>query len=386
MVLALPSLFLFIVYIRKLLNYIVADKTSPPSSPPDSSSKSGKKQLFDGARDGDIEKVRDSAGLTTRMTAVNNNEQEIGKVLDEETLETIKANQQMERKSYYLGVNSIDAAVEAIGSLSFFTVIDKKSAQFKYAHEGRMSVGILPIKDPVGAVFFVTGTFTTEEMSEIEALAKHEYAPLSEAVSDVVAQTMLDLDKKGLRMTHQILGKGENPNKGLGGLKCNVNNSFEECPADKKTAPIKEPVFFKNVQDGNKTYELYLEDDAEIAKTWLLTKKVEKSQYYISVKTQQGTWGMDKEGLYLTDLLPWQTDLSRAQVEGSVIGIPSMFSLSNAKRGIADNFVVQVQCGKDGCSGLWHDALRYRNKTLVRCPKCSSYNVIDSSNIVYLEG
>lgn len=154
----------------------------------------------------------------------------------------------------------------------------------------------------------------------------------------------------------------------------------------KEAITMKEPVFFKNLQDGNKTYELYLEDDAEIAKTWLLTKKVEKSEYYINVKTQQGTWGMDKEGLYLTDLLPWQTDLSLAQVEGSVIGTPSMFNLGSAERGIADNFVVQVQCGKDGCSGLWHDALRYRNKTLVRCPKCSSYNVIDSSNIIYLEG
>ena len=147
---------------------------------------------------------------------------------------------------------------------------------------------------------------------------------------------------------------------------------------------MKEPVFFKNLQDGNRTYELYLEDDAEVAKAWLLTKKVEKPEYYITVKTKQGTWGMDKEGLYLTDLLPWQADLSLAQIEGSVVGIPSMFNLGMAERGMADNFVVQVQCGKDGCTGLWHDALRYQNKTIVRCPKCSSYNVIDSRNIIYL--
>ena len=141
---------------------------------------------------------------------------------------------------------------------------------------------------------------------------------------------------------------------------------------------MKEPVFFKNLQDGNRTYELYMEDDAEVAKAWLLTKKVEKPEYYITVKTKQGTWGMDKEGLYLTDLLDWQTDLSLAQVEGLVTGIPSMFNLGIAERGVADNFVVQVQCGKGGCNGLWHDGLRYQNKTIVRCPKCSSYNVIDT--------
>jgi len=149
---------------------------------------------------------------------------------------------------------------------------------------------------------------------------------------------------------------------------------------------MKEPVFFKTLQDGNRTYELYLEDDVEVAKAWLLTKKVEKPEYYITVKTKQGTWGMDKEGLYLTDLLDWQTDISLAQFEGSVVGIPSMFNLGIAERGVADNFVVQVQCGKGGCNGLWHDALRYQNKTFVRCPKCSSYNVIDTHNIHYLGG
>ncbi len=149
---------------------------------------------------------------------------------------------------------------------------------------------------------------------------------------------------------------------------------------------MKEPVFFKNLQDGNRTYELYFEDDVEVAKAWLLTKKVEKPEYYITVKTRQGTWGIDKEGLYLTDLLDWQTDISLAQFEGSVTGIPSAFNLGIAERGVTDNFVVQVKCGKVGCNGLWHDALRYHNKTIVRCPKCSSYNVIDTNNIHYIEG
>ena len=147
---------------------------------------------------------------------------------------------------------------------------------------------------------------------------------------------------------------------------------------------MSEPKYFKTLQDGNRTYELYIEDDAEVAKEWLLTKKVEKPNYYITIKTNQGTWGLDKEGLYLTNLLPWQTDLSLAEVEGSVIGIPSMFNIGMASRGITDNFVVRVQCGKSGCGNEWNDALRYQNPTIVRCPKCKSYNRIDSTNLRYL--
>ncbi len=59
---------------------------------------------------------------------------------------------------------------------------------------------------------------------------------------------------------------------------------------------MKEPVFFKNLQDGNRTYELYLEDDVEVAKAWLLTKKVEKPEYYITVKPSRVRGGWIRKG------------------------------------------------------------------------------------------
>jgi hypothetical protein len=145
-----------------------------------------------------------------------------------------------------------------------------------------------------------------------------------------------------------------------------------------------EPRFFKKVQDGNRTYELYNGDDPEPARIFLLKKKVDKPFYYIQVKTNQGTWGVDKEGLFLTNLLPWQTNLALAQHEGEVVGFPSMFNLGLAATGKADNFVVEVQCGKGECGFTWMDALRYQKKTVVRCPKCKAYNVIDSSSLHYL--
>jgi hypothetical protein len=145
-----------------------------------------------------------------------------------------------------------------------------------------------------------------------------------------------------------------------------------------------EPRFFKMLQNGNQTYELYDGDDPETARQFLLKKTVEKPLYYIQVKTNEGTWGMDKEGLFLTNLLPWQANLSLAQSDGEMVGFPSMFNVGMAARGNADNFVVEVQCGQEGCGFIWWDALRYQKETIVRCPKCKSYNLVDSSSVEYI--
>jgi hypothetical protein len=157
-------------------------------------------------------------------------------------------------------------------------------------------------------------------------------------------------------------------------------------PSEPGRGKVEEPRFVENVQDGARTYEYYKQADPEAAKAWLLTKKVEKPLYYIQVRTDRGTWGMDKDGLYLTSLLPWQTELSRAGAKGRIVGTVNMLGLAMAAKGIVDNFVIEVRCGKSDCESVWLDALRYQNKTIVRCPKCATYNEIDSGNIRYIEG
>ncbi len=119
-----------------------------------------------------------------------------------------------------------------------------------------------------------------------------------------------------------------------------------------------EPEFFKKVTEGNKTYELYLWDDPEPSRQWLMTKEVTKPLYYIQVKTEQGVWGIDTEGLFLTNLLPWQTNLALAKQEGGITGMPSMVSVGSAVKGIADHFVIEVQCGSEGCGYSWMDGTR----------------------------
>jgi hypothetical protein len=126
-------------------------------------------------------------------------------------------------------------------------------------------------------------------------------------------------------------------------------------------------------------YECYKCRLAETARQFLLQKTVTKPQYYIVCDTEEGSWGMDKEGLYLERLLPWQTDVDTFDVVGALSGeMGSQFALEMAARGHNDNFVHGVICGK--CEQKWYDGVRYQNTTVCRCPHCGAKNLVDSEN------
>jgi tetratricopeptide (TPR) repeat protein len=138
-----------------------------------------------------------------------------------------------------------------------------------------------------------------------------------------------------------------------------------------------EPVFVstETTQDGN-VYETYRASDAEAAKAFLLTKRVDRDLYYIVVETPCGNWGMDVEGLYLENLLHWQLDAGPVDCAGQIHSLPNRFGVVMAAQGNVDNFVVRVRCGR--CAHLWYDGVRYQNTTLVRCPSCKARNTVDS--------
>lgn len=143
-----------------------------------------------------------------------------------------------------------------------------------------------------------------------------------------------------------------------------------------------EPIFIQKRTTPSGTYEVYQADDAKSAKEFLQTKSVSEAKYYIVVETPDGNWEMDKEGLYLEQLLPWQKDQSLARVAGSHNPLSvSPFSLPTAANRITDNFVIRVTCGQ--CHHSWLEGIRYQNLTVVRCPKCKTYNSIDSHNIQF---
>ncbi|MGH2740159.1 MAG: hypothetical protein ACRDH6_06730 [Actinomycetota bacterium] len=139
------------------------------------------------------------------------------------------------------------------------------------------------------------------------------------------------------------------------------------------------PSFVNKEQKGGNTYEVYKGGDAESAKAFLLTKNVSQPLYYVVVETGDGVWGADKEGLYLENLRPWQTDVGSAEVEVASANVNSMSGLAMAARGITDNFISLVSCGS--CGREWHDGVRYQNVTVVRCPDCGKTNSVDTSNI-----
>lgn len=151
--------------------------------------------------------------------------------------------------------------------------------------------------------------------------------------------------------------------------------------AGPSSAAPQTPKFLRKEQNGGATYEVYKAAEAESARAFLLTKRVDKPAYYIVVETSEGNWGLDVKGLYLERLLPWQTELNSAQVDGSIPNLVgfSQFGLQMAARGINDNFVAEVQCGR--CQRKWQDAVRYQKLTVVRCPGCKTLNKIDTGHI-----
>ena len=144
-------------------------------------------------------------------------------------------------------------------------------------------------------------------------------------------------------------------------------------------ADVPQPQFVGKEQRLTGTYETYRGTDAESAKAFLATKKVDRERYYIVVETPEGNWGVDVKGLYLEKLLPFQTDVDAAECEGRKCGSVDMLGLEMAARGMSDNFVMMVECGQ--CGHQWRDGLRYQNVTVVRCPKCRTLNRIDTGNI-----
>ena len=126
------------------------------------------------------------------------------------------------------------------------------------------------------------------------------------------------------------------------------------------------------------TYEIYAAENSAAAREFLLSKKVEKQMYYMAVETPDGNWGLDIDGLYHERLMAWQKDLASAQIDGYALDkMPRGEDLKNAALGHRDNFVHEVMCG--ACGEIWPDALRYQNRTVVRCPKCGLLNSIDTS-------
>lgn len=141
-----------------------------------------------------------------------------------------------------------------------------------------------------------------------------------------------------------------------------------------------EPGYGSLRKDGSQ-YIVFKGSDTEKAKQYLLeAHKVTERLFYYVVETPNGNWGKDIDGLYLENLLPWQRDTAAAECSGVVVDLGNTTGVVAAARGLGDNFVATVRCGK--CSHEWYDGLRYQDVTAVRCPSCAVLSRVDSGGIV----
>jgi phage FluMu protein Com len=139
--------------------------------------------------------------------------------------------------------------------------------------------------------------------------------------------------------------------------------------------------FLRKQETPGAIYEIYQANDAESAKTFLFTKNVAKDAYYILVETPEGAWGIDKLGLYLERLMPFQKNVQNADCDGQICTLDFIYGpgFEFAANGINESFVIKVRCGQ--CQREWLDAVQYENLTAVRCPSCKAINRIDTQHI-----
>jgi hypothetical protein len=188
----------------------------------------------------------------------------------------------------------------------------------------------------------------------------------------------------GENLSHELWQKAKEGFEKHGGRRKNDQEPEKQAaPVTKKSPDLASKVrlvrkYTDRNRPGNPTYEDYECNDVELAKEFLMTKSVDREQYYVTVKTPMGIWGMDIKGLYKERLLPWQTDISSAEIEGHTLGMADSFSLQMAAMGRNDNFVISVECGS--CGHNWMEGVRYQNWTVVECPHCHKRNKVSSHN------
>lgn len=117
----------------------------------------------------------------------------------------------MTSMNYYLSVKTIQDAANAIDSLSFMKVLDQSTLQVQITNDDRIKLSVGPAaKDndfSKGLMIYFGGNFTSDEMHEIEGLAKFVDKSVTSHVAEFVTRQAVDLQSKGISAIHQILGK-----------------------------------------------------------------------------------------------------------------------------------------------------------------------------------
>ena len=166
-----------------------------------------------------------------------------------------------------------------------------------------------------------------------------------------------------------------------------ATEAAEEAPAEAEEAPAAEPApvyhepsFLGREQKNQYTYEYYRAETVADARKYLEDRTVDLPLFYVMVHAPECTWGKDKDGIFLESLAAFQKDLSLRECDGTPALMPErMLDLQMAAQKITDNYLLNITCGS--CGREWKDGVAYRAKTVVRCPSCGRYNLVDTENI-----
>jgi hypothetical protein len=111
---------------------------------------------------------------------------------------------------YYLGVKSIPDAADAIDELSFVNVLNRSTMQIFTKNHERITVTIGPASSDddfsKGLMILIGGSFTSDEMTEIENLSRLADKPVTKLVAEYVARQAVAMQSQSTSVTHRILG------------------------------------------------------------------------------------------------------------------------------------------------------------------------------------
>lgn len=219
-----------------------------------------------------------------------------------------------------------------------------------------------------------------EEIPVIEEPVVEEPA-VAEPITEEKTERMKPVGKSTIPVQEELAPAQEEPTPVQEGPV-----SLQEVPAPAQEEPLleapayPEPEFLSREQQNQYTYEYYRAESVAAAKAFLEKKVVDLPLYYVMVRTPKGTWGRDKDGMFLESLAAFQKDLTLRECDAQTAMLPErMMDLELCARGISDNYLLSLTCGV--CGGAWKDGVGYRKRTIVQCPHCGRYNLADTDNI-----
>lgn len=125
--------------------------------------------------------------------------------------------------------------------------------------------------------------------------------------------------------------------------------------------------------------EVYIAQNNEIAKNFLLTKKIKSKNHFVIVQTSTSNYSKDANGMFHFQLMPFRIKEENAEILGQIIGLPAPEDVKILINKLTRSLSLILECGK--CHNQWRGSINFLLKTVLECPVCGSLNAFYGESI-----